>query len=305
MVKYIIQLSLFLGIFLVIDKLFIPVINWSANAEVDKRLELIINGEMNKDIIVTGSSRGSRDVIAHRIGNRLGVSAYNLCYPGSDVVFHKFLIESLLKFNKPPKYILLVVDDNQELQYEGTVVFRKDRLYPLVKYPYIWSYLADIDDKPEWISRLLIINRLNKSNFDLRKKQFTPHDTLTSCGSMPISWHRDDWFYQFVDDDSYDIENEVDYKLKAFLEMINLIKSSGSHLVIVFPPNYKPHSPDFEKRIKYLAGEDVDYCVYDVKDSVYLMRDSYFDESHLMREEAERFTDEIINYIETIIKERD
>jgi len=292
-----VKLIVFLVLFWLFDKAFVIIANRSAETEVDKRLELIINGKMNKDIIIAGSSRGSRDVIASQIEDSLGLTTYNICYPGSDVTFHHFLFKALHKYNTIPKYTLLVVDDNQELIPEPTVMFRKDRLYPLIKYQLIWKTLATIEEKEALFSRILILNRLNKSNFDLRQKAFTPHDSLMICGSMPISWYNKEWDYPFIDDDSYAYEKEDKQLVDTFTSMIRMIKESGTKLIIIFPPNYKPHSPDFEKRIKGLCGDGVDFYVYNINDSLYLRKDSYFDESHLMQHSAEVFTSEIIAFI--------
>nr|WP_321409486.1 hypothetical protein [uncultured Carboxylicivirga sp.] len=291
------KIFVFLTLFWLLDKAFYLVANRSAESEIDKRLEMILNGNMNKDVIVAGSSRGGRDVIASIIQDSLTLSAYNICYPGSDVSFHSFLFEALFKFNKVPKYTILVVDDNQELIPERTVMFRKDRLYPLIKYPFVWKKLAEIDNKEKVFSQLLLLNRLNKSNFDLRTKKFTPHDSLLSCGSMPISWYNKDWNYPFINDDSYAFDQESEELVNTFKTMIQQIKGSGTKLIIVFPPNYKPHSPAFEKRIKSLCGKEVDYYVYNQNDSLYLREDSFFDESHLMRHSAEVFTREIIAFM--------
>ncbi len=299
MVKFVFKIFLFLIVFFILDKLFLIVTHYSAEAEVDKRLELVVTGQMEKDIIIAGSSRGSRDIIAKQLEDSLGLSAYNLCFPGSDVRFHEFLAKSLLNFNKPPKCVLLVVDDDQELTDDSAILFRKDRLYPLAKYEYIWEALAIEEGKNPFVSRFLVLDRLNKYNFDLRKKKFTELDSILNCGSMPISWYRDDWEYEYCVDNEYNIDDEVPSKVIAFLNMIKLIESSGSELVVVFPPNFKSHSIDFENRIKELSGDSVDFYVYNVSDSVYLRKESFFDESHLMKHSAKIFTNEITNYLRT------
>ena len=86
MVRFAKKLLLFAAIFLIFDKLFLIVANKSAEAEIDKRLEYLVNGQINKDIVVIGSSRGARDIIAGQIEEKTGLSAYNMCYPGSNVV---------------------------------------------------------------------------------------------------------------------------------------------------------------------------------------------------------------------------
>ena len=69
----------------------------SSKLEVDNRLEKIITGKIKADILVFGSSRGARSVIASQISDSLHTSAYNLAFPGSDITFHSFLLEQLLK----------------------------------------------------------------------------------------------------------------------------------------------------------------------------------------------------------------
>ena len=61
MKKFAAKLLLFAVIFLIYDKLFIIVVNRSAETEVDKRLEYLVNGDINKDIIVIGSSKSNED----------------------------------------------------------------------------------------------------------------------------------------------------------------------------------------------------------------------------------------------------
>ena len=91
MIKFAKKLLLFVVLFLVYDKLFIIMTHFSAEAEIDKRLEYLVNGQISKDVVIIGSSRGSRDIIAGQIKDETGLSSYNLCYPGSNVEFHDFI----------------------------------------------------------------------------------------------------------------------------------------------------------------------------------------------------------------------
>ena len=87
--------------------------------------------------MVFGSSRGARNIIASQIEDSLSIEAYNLSYPGSDITFHEFMLRSVLKFNKKPKIVLLVIDDPARVLPDEIIKFRLDRLYPLSKYDYI------------------------------------------------------------------------------------------------------------------------------------------------------------------------
>ncbi len=301
MIKFAAKLLLFAGVFLIYDKIFIIVANRSAEAEVDKRLEYLIKGEINKDIIIIGSSTGSRDIIAEQIEDSTGISTYNLCYPGSNVEFHEFILRTLVKFNEPPKIVLLVVDDNAELLDDKTITFRKDRLSPLVKYPFIRQELINRGDKDKFFSKFLILHQLNKANFDLRKKIFTPLDTIMNCGSMPISWQREgiSWHYR-TGERAYTADSELIDKIRAYKEIIKTCRSNNINLVIVFPPVYKTHSKSFENRIKELSNGKVYFYVYNTENPIYRNKDYFYDESHLIRKAAVVFTNELklfLNYL--------
>ena len=118
MKKFLIRLVIFTVFFFLVDKLFIFVRNAGPQLEVDRRLEMILEGQINAEVLVFGSSRGARSVIAQRFIDSLGVSAYSLAYPGSDVTFHEYLLRQTLevKGNKKPKTVILVVDDSDELK---------------------------------------------------------------------------------------------------------------------------------------------------------------------------------------------
>ena len=302
MKKFVLRLFLFVAVLLVYDKLFLVVARRSAEAEVDKRLEYLVKGEVNKDIIIAGSSTGSRDIIAAKIEEETGYSTYNLCYPGSNVEFHEFVLNTLVEFNEPPKLLLLMVDDDYELIHHGPLIFRKDRLYPLVQYPHIWKELARQENMVPLFSSFLVLQRLSKYNFDLRAKSFTPMDTIIACGSMPVSWKPADRVLEYNDEERiYTTDREIPEKVAAFESIIETCHANNIRLVLVFPPIFFAHSESFEKRIRQLAGEGVDYYVYDRENPIYRDEDYFNDETHLMRDGALVFTDEIIRYLQNEI----
>jgi hypothetical protein len=298
MKKFISTLLLFSIIFFVIDKLFIIVVYYSADTEIDKRLERLINGRFNKDIIVMGSSRGARNIIAGQMEKETSRSVYNLSYPGSDIIFHEFILKTLVTFNKSPETILLAVDDNIELLPNDQIVFRLDRLYPLIKYSYIREELANKGETNKYLSKIFMLHLLNRSNFNLKKKKFTPLDTLMNCGSMPISFQKKNIKWKFNDDERmYHAGKELKSKVDAFTNFIKICKHHGIHLVIVFSPNYQAHSKSFERRLRQLAGDEVDFFTYNTENVFYHNRNYFYDEGHLQRRGAEIFTGEIITFL--------
>lgn len=303
--KLAIKLLLFALIFFIYDKLFIIVSNYSAEAEVDKRLENIIKGEINKDIIVIGSSRGARGIIAEQIESNTGFSTFNLCYPGSNIEFHEFTLRTLIKFNKSPKIILLVVDDDIELIPDIKNTTRKDRLYPLVKYAHIREEFIKLGDKDRFLSKFFVLHNLNKANFDFTKKKFSPLDTIMKCGSMPITWQKKgiDWRYETKEGD-YHIANEDTTKVNTYNKIINICESNNITTVIVFPPIFKIHNKSFEKRLKQLSGDKVYYYIYNTKNPIYKNKEYYYDEGHLMKNGAIIFTNELIHFINELAENK-
>lgn len=298
MKNFALKLVLFALAFLAFDKIFILVANKSAEAEIDKRLESLIKGEIKKDLIIAGSSRGSRDIIASRIEEKTGHSSYNLCYPGSNVEFHEFVLRTLIRFNDPPKIILLVVDDNNEFINVEKAIFRLDRLYPLVKYPYIRKELIDIGEKDRYLSKLFVLHNLNKANFNLKDKKFSALDTLMNCGSMPVSFQRVGKTWDFNPEERiYPIENEDLKKLNAFRKILNICKTHDITLFLIFPPNYQNFSEAFEARLNQLVDDDTAFYIYNFENPIYKDKDYFYDQEHLVKKGAIIFTDELAQFL--------
>lgn len=302
--SFALKLFLFAAIFFAYDKLFLIVTELSARAEADKRLEYLIRGEINKDIIVLGSSRGARAILAGELEKQTGMSAYNLCYPGSNVEFHEFLMRTLVEFNNPPRILLLVVDDDTYFfeSTAGTIIYRKDRLYPLVKYPHIRSEMVRIGEKDRLLPELLVLNRLNKANFDLRKKQFTAVDTILSCGSMPISWknRNGEDRYLVAYEREYPVSDEIREKTDAYKEIVKACEDCNIKLVVIFTPIRRAHSNSFEARIRELTGVVGEIYVYDRKNPAYRDSDHYHDGGHLLNTGAAIFTIELSGYLKNL-----
>ncbi|WP_395043872.1 hypothetical protein [Flavobacterium sp.] len=291
------NLFLFGIVFFVIDKFFYVFLFTSPNLEVDKRLELLINGKINKDIIVMGSSRGAYGIIAGQIEKETSLSAYNITYPGSNIEFHEFLLKTLLKFNKKPKIIILPIDDPSELVFDKTLNFRFERLYPLVKYNYITNELINQKEKNQ-LARVLCLARLNRGNFSFEKKKISSESPILECGSMPFinQINRKKFnFYKHLK--KYNIKNEKESKIKAFLEFQDICNKNNIKLIYCFTPNFRPYNTDLEKRIKKISDKENKFFVYDTLNQLYKKEDYFYDESHLNIKGAKLYTTELSNFI--------
>lgn len=297
MKKFIKTVLLFCILFFIIDKLLYVFLFISPGLEKDDRLEKLINGDLDKEVIVLGSSRGSRNILAYQIEDSLGLSAYNLSYPGTNLDFHKFILETILRFNDTPKIVLLSLDDPTALWDDKSLEFRYERFYPLVRYEYIIDEMIRRGEK-NYLAKFFALGRINKSNFIIEEKHFSALDSLTQCGSMPISFQREDHEFSY---DSilgpYSKNMEVDSRIESFMEMQRLCAQNKIRFVVVFSPNFRIHNRYFEQRLRQLSLPETEWFVYDTENPVYRDPSFYYDETHLLTKGAKVFTNEIVEYL--------
>jgi hypothetical protein len=297
MKKFLRNIALFCGVFFLIDKLFYIIIYTAPNLEVDKRLELMINGKINESIIIMGSSRGADNIIASQIEKETSLSAYNISYPGSNIEFHQFLLETLLRFNKKPKIIVLAVDNPWELLPENSLKFRVDRLYPLVKYNYINQTLINQGEKTI-LSKFLYLGRINRGNLSMTIKKKSVENPILACGSMPFISETKIKNFEFKNDTfQYNLNNELLSKRKAFIAFKNLCKKNKIQLIFCFSPNFKSFNKSFLTRIKLLSFPENKFFVYDTTNIKYKSSNYFYDLSHLNIKGAKIFTSELSEFI--------
>lgn len=290
---------LFLIVFFILEKSLILLRNNLPERELDKRLEYIITGKINADIVVIGSSRGARDILASQLADSLQTTAYNLCYPGSNIHFHEYLLKGLLQNkNKKPKLLILVVDDPYEVAEDPTIQFRLDRLYPLVKYKSIRNTLIEQGEKKRILSNLFIIHQLSISNFDPRKKKFKYLDTLFSDGSMPISSQSKRFNPSLATENVvYNRNEEQQSKVESFTNVIQMCRDNKIAVLLACAPNFGNPTIGFKQRIMELAGSNNQIMQYDTTNAVYRDADYYYDLAHLKLNGATIFTAEIALFI--------
>lgn len=296
MKKFLLKLLLFAAIFFIIDKLFYVFIHVSPNYQVDNRIELLLQGKINKDIIVLGSSRGAMNIIAGQIEKETKQSAYNIAFPGSDVEFHEFILKTLLKYNKKPKTIIFAVDESLELIPTTSITYRLDRLYPLVKYNYINQELIRRGDR-NFTSWFMCLSRLNKTNFALERKP-TKFDSILPCGSMPVNFEDPKFTKPYkYEIPSYSIAKESLVKKAAYQSILKQCEANNIQVVFAFSPNFVAHSKAFENRIRDLALPNSKFFIYDTTNSVYQNKLYFYDESHLNQKGATIFTSELSAFL--------
>ncbi len=299
MKTFLLKCLLYFSIFFILEKALLLVRNSAPGRELDQRLEWILQGKIEADLLVFGSSRGARDIIASQAGDSLGMKAFNLSYPGSNILFHEYLLSKLLQYpNKKPQVLILALDDPYQFKTTSTILFRYDRLYPLVKYEDVRNTLIEHGEKDAVLSRLFVVHQLGLSNFDFRKKHFDPIDTIQADGSMPIVFRSPKFNSPFnTTNKSYDVAGEDSAKIGSFKRFLDLCRRNNIKVLLALAPNYGLATAGFAERVQAVAGESATVMQYDSTQQAYRNARYFYDAGHLTREGAEIFTREITDFI--------
>lgn len=297
MKKFLITGILFFMIFFIVEKSANYFLYTAPQKEQDKRLEQLLNGNINKDLVVIGSSIGASDILTKQIQMQTGYSSFNLSYPGSNILFQEFILKTLLKFNEKPKMVIMAIDNPSEFIDTETLTFRLDKLYPLSKYNYINEALIKHNEKNS-LSKIFCLARLNKSNIKFKSVEKSSFNPIDNFGSMPFIKRKSNFEIPFSDSiQTYNPQNESVEKLKSFYKIQDICKRYNIQLIFVFCPYYGSFNSSFKNRFQQLSKSENSVFVYDTLNPIYKNEDYYYDVSHLMKNGAEVFTSEISSFI--------
>lgn len=304
MTKFLYKIVGFALLFFVLDKAFLL---WEARLpalEYDQRLEQLIKGELQQDILVLGSSRGARGILANEMENLTGHTTYNLSYPGSDILFHKFLLEKCIEKAKP-KMLLLVLDDPGSFYDYETINFRYDKLYPLTIYPEIKEALVEQGKKTPYVIDWVVAYRIRESFPSLlTPKTATTDETLGPNGSMPLNFKKPEFTRKEPAEAMvYNMAKENEEKVAALKAIVALTKEAGIQLLLVYTPNFYPSTQEYRARIRHLVGDDIATYTHPDSTIIYQNPDYFYDETHLKTNGAKVFTAELSQTVKALLQD--
>lgn len=302
MTKFLYKIIAFAIFFFVLDKLFLF---WEAKMpelEYDQRLERLIIGNIQQEVLILGSSRGARGILGNTLEGATGYTTYNLSYPGSDILFHQFMLEKCLEKTEA-KLIVLVLDDPGAFYDYESINFRYDKLYPLTFYPEIRKDLVKRDKKINYVVDWVVAYRVRETfPSNLKVKEKTANETIGTHGSMPLDFTKTEFKRKTLADAMlYEVERENEEKRTALVEMVQMAKRKKVKLLLVYPPNFYPPTSAFRTRIEALVGTDALIYAYNDSNSVYQDPSYFYDESHLKINGAKVFTEELSKEIKAIL----
>lgn len=308
MSKFIYKVVLFAVLFLVLDKFFLLVEARLPGLEYDQRLEQLINKEIKAEVIILGSSRGARGILANELEATIGHSCYNLSYPGSDITFHEFLFEKCMEQGEAkPKVIVLTLDDPGMFYDYKTINFRYDKLYPLTTYPTIRETLVAKGKKTAVVVDWVVAYRIRELfPSRLRPQVKTANETLGSHGSMPLDFSTEEFKTKEHKPNltvTYDPKLDKKEKINALLAMLDMAKEYQVKLLLVHPPNFYEPTMAFRDTVKALVGGKAAIYCYNQSNLSYKDPNYFYDESHLKLNGAKVFTQELAEEINAILTE--
>ena len=282
-----------------LDKLFFFYLMYLPALQYDKRLQYILDDNIDSKVIVLGSSRAARDLLAEDLQNHLNVPCYSLAYPGSNIEFHSFLLKHIVELSKKPRAVLLFLDDPNELVENSNINFRWDRIYPLVKYEEMNRLLIDGTGKSPLLSKIMISIRI-KENFPENFFAIPPsqQELLDANGSMPIAAKGKGWdelIFSEANTEPYAINKESERLRNNYLEFIELCYENNIELFLIFPPNFRPLNSEFVQRIQFLTKNKGRFIFYN--QSLYRDKELFYNEGHLNRRGAVLFTRDVAAFL--------
>jgi hypothetical protein len=263
--------------------------------QLDHRLGRVLERKIQPQVIILGSSRAARDVIASEFEKASGLSTYNLGYPGSNIDFHEMLLREIVESGCIPEKVILAIDDDTEVIEEETINFRFDVIYPYVKFESINREICVRKKINLLITRLSDCYR-ERPNFKQAldyslKGPMKPDllNTIQADGSMPIdgkSVTYEKMAYS-ISSKQYDPKRESPFLREKLVHFVRLCKQYRIQLIILFSPNFFTPTIGFEERMRELVGETSVYLNYS---TAFLIKGLYYDGYHLDRKGAEVFS---------------
>lgn len=299
MKHFIKKILLFGLIFFVIDKTAYFVLVKTSKLQSDKKLEKIISGDMNQELLILGSSRGIGNLIGEQLEQETGRTTYNLSYRGSDITFQAYILTTYLKHNRAPKDLILVIDNPSLLAKRSTLGFRYDRLYPLAHHNSINNKLIDLG-KHSIASTIFYTLRLHSKQLKFNEVKTSNDWAIDDYGSQ-IVYGRSPHFEENRKQvhTTYNEKESTD-KIEALTSIQNICKERGVRIHYIFPPNLGIFNTGFLERFKKTISADEQIVIYDRQKPTYTDEAYFYDVSHLNAKGARVFTTEISNYLNNL-----
>jgi len=264
----------------------------------------IYNSNANCEVAIYGSSRAWVHINPKIISDSLNLSAYNFGIDGHNFWLQYLRHSELLKYNKKPKTIILVVDI-YSLQKRADL-YEPDQFLPYM----LWK-----KDIKEFTSSYIGYNKVDYYIPLIRyagKFQVLKTITKMLIKGVPTKRYRNNGFLGMDREWNTDFEtaktNQKSYEVKLnqlslelFETFIKECKNKGIDLVLVYTPEYTEGQDFVSNRVQVIDiyknfSKQYNLTFYDYsKDEICLDKNLFYNASHLNKFGADIFTKKFAN----------
>ena len=258
------HIILFFVLIIAIDKgLGFLISKASKSYKLDNRLELLLNNELKKDLFIVGSSRALNSVNPAIISSETSFSSYNLGFSGTNIVFHKKIIELILSTEILPKKIIYIIDDPATLMnMKDDIIFKKDEFYPFVNDDRINKIICETNDKSYFATFFSDaykqnVNFNNALKYLLKGKEPLQIEinNIDENGANLMEGKKINFEnIKRLDENPYLFKEESEEYKNTLNDIIELCKTNKVDLIFVYPPVYFKSNLKFKQRINEILS---------------------------------------------------
>lgn len=273
-----------------------------------KNWTLILDGDIDADILVTGSSRAMRMIDPAIIDAITGVSSYNLGMEGARLKSQLTRWDAYLKSNKSPELIIQTVD-LMSMGHAETV-FKKQQFLPFLSEPTIYENLKEVDNRL-FLDRYFPLYKYHgyisefKEGIGLFLGRPSAYQYTEYKGYESKDKKFNNEFQQMKDNMTGNVllhpEGLIEEGFEILYRMINDCEKRDIELVLAFTPQYFGLTElqtqadyllvEFEKLGNIPNVHFINYVHHDIcKDKTY-----FYNAMHLNKKGADIFTEMLVN----------
>lgn len=268
----------------------------------------IMGGEINADILITGSSRALTHYDSRIIQEKTGRTTYNIGLNGSQTDMQLAMLEAYLRHNTRPSLLIHNLDLFSFQTTHGGV-FDPGQYLPYMNEPAIYGALKSINSEA-WKSKFLPLY-----GYAVEDLRFTwtkgirgllgwnpTEDHFLGFKPRYTTWTGD--FERFKVQNPEGVRFEVEPKgVEAMQELLHLCRSRGIAVLLVYSPEYLEMQTMTTNRTNVFTrfrelGEEFSATIWDYSaSSISSSKDYFYNSQHLNAEGATAFSKEIADRI--------
>jgi hypothetical protein len=205
----------------------------------------IVQGRINADVVISGSSRALTHYDPRLLGQALGRSVYNIGLNGSQTDMQLARLKTYLRHNRKPQ---LVIHNLDAFAFQVTHggVYDPGQYIPYLDEPDLYEALRRIDPHV-WKARYVPLYGYAVQDLrfgwlaGLRDAVWPPRPDSLIDGFKPrhTPWTGEFEQFRAANPDGFDVSIEAE-GLRQFEQLLKLCADKGIRLVLAFSPEYLP-----------------------------------------------------------------